>query len=809
MAEEHHPEENPGEEGPLRVLKWDLGLFEQITRGFRFPSERDARYPGQHQTAADAPPRYITLFEDFFLQGNFRLPTTNFMAHILQYYGFHISQMSPPRMVRVRHFEFLCRAHDVEPTVEKFRVFYQLIRNMGFYSFGNRGAAKKILLNTPKSFHDWKQKFFFIREEVVPIAMTFRSWTDVIEKEDLAIPKKEGWYLKLNPTPNRIFGENILVAGQMSDQWPADSKDVLVLKFEDKEAHLWQVAFPAFGGSMGVHPLAAGEQYCYEEIKGYFMYPVAGAFANPPTSAEGAHIPNPRPLRTMTSAGKEIVYLSSEESVGSSNRELSSWSNIFAGVLRDLGIDPEEKKKKKTKKKKVITNDADVTSKKGGSSRAATSAADKGTLRFRQSNLEDYVITSDSLEGLSCLGEKKTGAVASKSSGSAGSRNPDAGATPSSIALDEKEEEEEEEEEEPATKLVSRKRSRETTAGASMVQKPGGVPFIGKQSNLRSLYRFSPEEAQGYHQTLKTAGRLVDKVAEKEKEKVVETAAEREKEKVSEKPIGSNRKETGAAATTAHEKARGPKVVLVTGLDQAVHEKRKGPEVEKIAQFAQPDAPLQTAKVTSTGELGSSIHKEKSAAAGGAGPGGARGFVQQSPIGPKDIVGDLCYKTYTEEAHGNAPHQDPWGLKQKDTFMEFGACRDWFLNSFPPCEVNRQWARTHDGIYQAYVVGEANTRAANHQIVREWRTMVNERADWEKYRERLVRQVELAEVKAQLFGKDKDLAAKDVEIEELKRRLQEQVDKSESLEIDLEAKKGKAASSEEARQKAEEARTIS
>ncbi|KAJ0735597.1 hypothetical protein HanPI659440_Chr11g0433911 [Helianthus annuus] len=160
-----------------------------------------------------------------------------------------------------------------------------------------------------------------------------------------------------------------------------------------------------------------------------------------------------------------------------------------------------------------------------------------------------------------------------------------------------------------------------------------------------------------------------------------------------------------------------------------------------MAQFAQPDAPLQTAKVISTREPGSSIHKEKSAAAGGAGPGDAGGFVLQSPIGPKDTVGDLYYKTYMEEARGNAPHQAPWGLKQKDTFMEFGACRDWFLNSFPPGEVIRQRARTHDGLYQAYVVGEANTRAANHQIVREWRTMVKERADWEKYRERLVRQV--------------------------------------------------------------------
>ncbi|KAJ0939418.1 hypothetical protein HanRHA438_Chr02g0060891 [Helianthus annuus] len=216
------------------------------------------------------------------------------------------------------------------------------------------------------------------------------------------------------------------------------------------------------------------------------MHPVAGAFSNPPTATEGAHIPNPRPLRAMTSAGKD--YPSSEESVGSSNGELSSWSNIFAGVLRDLGINPQEKKKKPPKKKKVITIDAEPSKKKGGSSRATSGASEKGTLHLRQSNLEDYV---DSLEGLSHIGEKKSSDAGSRSSGSAGSRNPDAGATPSSITLDE--EEEEEEEEEPAAQLVSRKRSRETAAAdVKVAQRTGEVPVIGKQSKLRTLYKFSP-----------------------------------------------------------------------------------------------------------------------------------------------------------------------------------------------------------------------------------------------------------------------------------------------------------------------------
>ncbi|KAF5787355.1 hypothetical protein HanXRQr2_Chr10g0451791 [Helianthus annuus] len=82
MSEEHQGAP-VNEEGPVPVLRWDLGLFEQIVRSFRFPPEWDARYPAQGQTAADAPPGYITLYEDFFLQGNFRLPATNFLGSIL------------------------------------------------------------------------------------------------------------------------------------------------------------------------------------------------------------------------------------------------------------------------------------------------------------------------------------------------------------------------------------------------------------------------------------------------------------------------------------------------------------------------------------------------------------------------------------------------------------------------------------------------------------------------------------------------------------------------------------------------------
>ncbi|KAM0058154.1 hypothetical protein Hdeb2414_s0005g00166931 [Helianthus debilis subsp. tardiflorus] len=463
------------------------------------------------------------------------------MVFIMHFYGFHISQMSPAGMVRVRHFEYLCRSQGMEPTVEKFRAFYQLIRNIGFYSFGNRGAAKKILISPPKSFHNWKMKFFFIREEVMPIAIIFRE-SDKIEKEELPIPKGDDWYMRLLATPNRIFDEQVLVAATVSDKWPERSEDVPILMFNG--------------------------------------------------------------------------------------------------------------------------------------------------------------------EGRSQAGD--------------------------------------------------RKRTREEdAAGCNPIEKTTVVPSIGKESWLRSLYKFSPE-------ALKKA---LEKVREPEPEKPKEPTPkktkfviippkpnEKEVEKTVEKPTGDvipekeKVKETETAATTKQDKAQGLEVVHITRLDQPM--KSKGPDVTEPVTATQHDVPTQTVQVT-TAAGGSAAqfqaqvaHRDASATganAGGSGAGGQKGDVKKtsrprSPIGAEDTLGDIYYKSYTEEQRGEAPHQPVWSLKQKDTFVEFGACWDWFLGSFPPGEVNRKRVRNHEDLYRAYVIREANARSSNHQIVHEWRTMYKERASWEKYR---------------------------------------------------------------------------
>ncbi|MFS8028718.1 hypothetical protein Hanom_Chr16g01513691 [Helianthus anomalus] len=44
--------------------------------------------------------------------------------------------------------------------VDRFWVFYQLQNNLGFFFFAMCGVAKKLLINPPKSYHDWKSKIF-------------------------------------------------------------------------------------------------------------------------------------------------------------------------------------------------------------------------------------------------------------------------------------------------------------------------------------------------------------------------------------------------------------------------------------------------------------------------------------------------------------------------------------------------------------------------------------------------------------------------------------------------------------------------
>ncbi|MFS7919318.1 hypothetical protein Hanom_Chr03g00211321 [Helianthus anomalus] len=192
--------------------------------------------------------------------------------------------------------------------------------------------------------------------------------------------------------------------------------------------------------------------------------------------------------------------------------------------------------------------------------------------------------------------------------------------------------------------LLSLRPSEETAVGVQVAQKSRGAPVIAKQSSLRFLYKFSPEakkkvleKTKGVEikdpkepapkktkfviKPLKSAELEADKEKEaekeREKEKEKEKNKEKEKEKVGEKPEGDKSKETGAAATIIHEKAQGPKVVHITGLDQPLHEMEKDTTRGKGLEVLKPTEPAPNETTTTAGGASTGVHVRSSAFAAG------------------------------------------------------------------------------------------------------------------------------------------------------------------------------------------------
>ncbi|KAJ0447759.1 hypothetical protein HanHA89_Chr17g0708981 [Helianthus annuus] len=266
---DHHEDSAEDMAANLPPLKWSRATFDGLIRNLKFPEGWGARYPDEGQTAADAPAGYITLFWDFFSTCNFRLPATKFFLEILDYYKFHISQMHPIGMVRVRHFEFVCRTMHIEPTVPRFRVFHQMHCSQGFYSFVQRAYAKKILLQPPKSFHDWKQKFFFIKVGVILMRMMFQGKEDVPNKT-IQTPIDENLYQDLKDVPSIALPEKALVGASMSLNWQMNREEKPVYMEGDKIVSLYVVAFEREGVKMATIAKMSDEELWYHRIVSNF-----------------------------------------------------------------------------------------------------------------------------------------------------------------------------------------------------------------------------------------------------------------------------------------------------------------------------------------------------------------------------------------------------------------------------------------------------------------------------------------------------------------------------------------------------------
>ncbi|MFS7969583.1 hypothetical protein Hanom_Chr09g00810931 [Helianthus anomalus] len=225
----------------------------------------------------------------------------------------------------------------IEPLVDHFQVFYQLHCSQGFYSFAQHPTAKKILLSPPKSFHEWKPKFFYIKAGVIPMKMTFRGAED-IEIETLKTPKMEIWYQDMKDVPSIELPGRALVAAGTS-------------------VALYVVAYKRENGKMTTVQKGANEEPWYHQIVKNFALP--------------------------------------------KDADLNVQPSTDVGELTNLGVGPESKKKKSAPAATAVPKKFDTLK-----ASVLKEEKKKGT-RLVSEPWCDYVVVSDTLEGLASVAVRK------------------------------------------------------------------------------------------------------------------------------------------------------------------------------------------------------------------------------------------------------------------------------------------------------------------------------------------------------------------------------------------------------------------
>ncbi|KAJ0511890.1 hypothetical protein HanRHA438_Chr11g0530761 [Helianthus annuus] len=158
-----------------------------------------------------------------------------------------------------------------------FSVFYIVNYTGGFYSFNSQtSGVSPCSANPPKSLHDWKQKFFYIRRGVIPIDMHYHDESEGILRVNVSVDfVDQEWYKTLTQKVTSIsqIEERALVGAGMSMLWvPKNPRGVPVFGYKGK-------GISVAVGAMAEAILAEGKPVWLDQIRDHFLHPTNDSFA--------------------------------------------------------------------------------------------------------------------------------------------------------------------------------------------------------------------------------------------------------------------------------------------------------------------------------------------------------------------------------------------------------------------------------------------------------------------------------------------------------------------------------------------------
>ncbi|KAI3762780.1 hypothetical protein L1987_53221 [Smallanthus sonchifolius] len=218
----------------MTCIKWSQEEFDKLCDMLTFDQERGLEFISSGMTAADPPGGKISSYAAFFIHCNLCLPITRFIAQLLTF-----------------------------------------------------SQVKSHITKAPFSFHDWKERFLYVKRDVIPLVMNVRSATDSFVEPALEHFEGQNWYIALTANHSEIktLRESALVAVGMSHVW----------KFPDRVPH-----------------------YAIGDKGVVFVY-------------------NPRPLNSISSSRETFMMLSSDESSGSSDDVPLVHRRVRRACQGDLG----------------------------------------------------------------------------------------------------------------------------------------------------------------------------------------------------------------------------------------------------------------------------------------------------------------------------------------------------------------------------------------------------------------------------------------------------------------------------------------
>ncbi|MFS7987553.1 hypothetical protein Hanom_Chr11g01024321 [Helianthus anomalus] len=411
----YKPRNSPGPD--RAAINWKEE-FQNLVRDMGFRSEWGAQFPTPNSTALDAPLGYIALYAAYFREGNFRLPMTKFTTEVLTNYGLHISQINALGLPWLTHFEFICKANRIKPTFEMFNVFFYFVSyTSGFYSFNSlTSGVSPCSSHPPKSLHDWKQKFLYIRRGVIPADMHYRAGSEGVPKINVSIAfTEQEWYKTLTrkATPITQLEERPLVGVGMSMLWvPKHPRGCPCLWLSGERYQfgysLLNALDPKAAGAMIEAILSDGKPVWLDQIRDRSLHPTSESFASYANTILGEDDLDDAtdPVR------EEVIVLSSGGSDGSHEGLIprSTRADPTQGTWNELVNEPvgddvvpavETAEQLETRKKKKLDNPEKKEKK--------VEEKVTGAPRKQPSNhlFLDYVVVSDTLSGLG-EGEKRT-----------------------------------------------------------------------------------------------------------------------------------------------------------------------------------------------------------------------------------------------------------------------------------------------------------------------------------------------------------------------------------------------------------------